>query len=372
MNILEDIFKDKLESAYKKAGSLKNYTAEDINQFDDFIKNFILQEGKDCFGYEEVRNMIDKSVRLLLNYTLRPTWTLLNYLFGGFDSRPVTEVKRKAEIFPFYLYYYDAINYITSDETSISVTRIQAENALSETNKLLFEKLQQDLSGLKIKNFFLQVFKLKYGQDAEISLDMTVPFLFIKLFLTDKEYFILLEKFNAISSINDSTEIELKEIIKILTDKFVKSGVSENISGKDKQAEAEKEIINSEQEDTENKIEKQADYKKTIFTDEEYKRMTEDKEERENEKESKQESSQKIKLKRYFNDEELLKISKKIFKSNKFAMYDTLDEIERMKTWRETTVYLKKLFKENKVNLYDKYVVRFVDVLSDYFEKRNP
>ena len=51
-------------------------------------------------------------------------------------------------------------------------------------------------------------------------------------------------------------------------------------------------------------------------------------------------------------------------------MYKSFNELEEIDSWEEAAEFLKALFVKNNVDLYHKDVVLFVDVLNDYFTRK--
>jgi hypothetical protein len=48
-----------------------------------------------------------------------------------------------------------------------------------------------------------------------------------------------------------------------------------------------------------------------------------------------------------------------------------MDKLSEFKTWKEASRYLKEIFSNNNVDIYNKDVLKFVNVLNDYFKKKN-
>lgn len=397
--MFEKITEKRLKEAASIIENLKDYSYESVinSELSEFIINFAISDSSNYGSKDALLKSADKAVKLFINYTLRPRWTLLNYIFGSIDSKPSSEILRKVEIFTFYHYYLELIRSVATDSEQISVKRITVESALESVNKDIYEKLTTDISSLKIKNLFVQAFRLKYGDNTEISLDMSIPFYFIKLFLDDKEYNGLLAKFG--NSFADSSEVELKNIIKILSGKYsgfdipdiprpdytlaqkedsftekkkepVPAGPEpvvtitiENDSVTEAQP-LEKQFVNTKV--SEKEISKPvpagiADEDNTIeVTPPEDTMHARDI----------QADEESVRLKYLFKEEEIKSISKKVFKGKKHLMMESLLIIEKLPNWRKTTEYLKTIFVDNKVNYYDKNVILFVDILSDYFEKK--
>ncbi|MCX6164024.1 MAG: hypothetical protein NTU73_04055 [Ignavibacteriae bacterium] len=424
--MFEEIVEKKYRPLKALADELKIISSDTIKNSDLslFAINFLTAEQTEINDRDLLNSLLEKSVKLSVNYSLRPKWTIVNYLFSGYDSKPADEILRKAEVFRFYRYYIDLIINHIKDNALMFITQDEVNYLADEANKVVLEKLVKNTSSVKIKNFFSQIYKLKYGDDKEINLDWSVPYLFIKLFLEDKGFQELLDKFKIIPGLDDTMEIEMKTAIKILTDKYYVNNDffilkdepqnvnSETLNGKNDSGiiiKEEKEIIReSKTEITENTAEE-----KTPFATEKSKPEEDEKpkgiiriikniptkrfhkekkttEEKiipvENKKESTEEktgeqvetgqvfvkrerASDEEKIKHIFKKEEINIIQKKVFKGSKSAMYEAFDELEKFNTWQDASGFLKEIFLKNKVDLYNKNTVLFVDLLNDYFIK---
>jgi hypothetical protein len=220
--MFEEIVEKKFRPIKSIADSLNTVSLEAIKNSDLplFSINFLIAEQTDINERNLLNSLLEKSVKLFVNYSLRPKWTIVNYFFGGYDSKPADEILLKAEVFRFYKYYLDLISNHIKDNAMVFVTQEDVKFLIDEANKVVYDKLVNDTSSVKIKNFFSQIYKLKYGNDKEINLDWSVPFLFIKLFLEDKGFQDILDKFKIIPGLDDTMEIEMKTAIKVLTGKY--------------------------------------------------------------------------------------------------------------------------------------------------------
>lgn len=426
--MFEEIVEKKYNPLKIITGELKTISLDTIKNSDLplYAINFIFAEQTEINDKNTLNTLLEKSVKLIVNYSLRPKWTIANYFFGGFDSKPADEILRKAEVFRFYRYYIDLITNHINDNALMFLTQEEVKYLTDEANKVVLEKLVKNTSSVKIKNFFSQVYKLKYGDDKEINLDWSVPFLFIKLFLEDKGFTELLEKFSIIPGLDDTMEIEMKTAIKVLTGKYYVNGDFFVLKDQPKKTDTENEITEAGQEKqeetvltekiihpekiditseikTEEKISetipvktvseeedkpkgiiriikniptKKMLRKEKIISDKSTKTAEENKtvqtEIPPSEKEiyvKKEKPHGEEKLKYLFKQEEIIYIRKKIFKDSKSAMYEAFGELESFVTWQEASDYLKEIFLKNKVDLYNKYTVLFVDLLNDHFSK---
>jgi hypothetical protein len=426
--MFEEIVDSKFRQLKKITDKLTIISTEEIIKSDlpAFTVNFLCKEQQEINDRETLNSLLEKSVKLSVNYTLRPKWTLVNYLFGGYDSKPAEEILKKAEIFQFYRYYVDLITNHIKDHSLMFITQDEFKALTDDANKAVLEKLVKETSSIKIKNFFSQIYKIKYGDDREINLDWSIPFLFIKLFLEDKDFPDLLNKFQIIPGLDDSMEIEMKTAIKVLTNKYyvnsdffvlkdepqnkisdaantksekeTKTNVPENNEKIEKPGKIDlteeisnktsaektppvKQEIKDENEDEKPggviriiknipakrfRREKKPAEKKEIEVKEE--QVPELKEEKEFKSDNFSDGTEKIK--HLFKEDEKSAILKKIFKGSKSAMYEAFDELEKLKTWQDASGFLKELFKKNKVDLYNKRIVLFIDILNDHFIER--
>lgn len=369
--MFEQIRDKRLKDALGIVNGFSDFSTETIitSELNDFIKSFIINDNGKISSKDDLITAVEKAVKLNLNYCVRPTWTLINYLFGSFDSKQKAEILKRTDIFIYYSYYTETIREIAHDENYVSIKKSLVEGVLQQINSDIYLKLTTDTSSLKIKNFFLQIFKLKYGDNVEVSLDMSVPYSFIKLFLEDKGYTDLIDLFKNAGFKNDNEEIELKTIIKVFTGKInsasevYKSVEAVETKPADDAPEPVKDTVIHTPEKTE-KEEPANTYSDTSTKDNMFVPQSIS-----NEFEEKLEIPEKH-LRFHFKDEEIKTIAKKIYKGNKYLLLDSLLEIEKLKNWREATEHLKEIFINNKVSIGDKSVIMFVDVLNDYFEKR--
>jgi hypothetical protein len=385
---------EKVKIEKEIADEIEVFTKDSVLSSDlsEFTKNYVIRNAHDTKIADDVYSQIEKAVKLRFNYTIRPKWTLINFLFNRYESRPPQEILNKLKVFPFYKFYKDAITNFIQDNTLVFITDKQVEGIIDDTNSLIYEKLIDTISNVKIKNFFLQLFKLKYEYDHEINLDSSIPFLFIKIFLEDKSFDDQLKKFDLIKEKNDETEISLKDVIKILTGKYsFTKKLSQESSGMPieiKLTEPKKEVKNDNEEiiikkpvfekkkENEHKPEGKIEVKDEDLYSKEL--LKADDEHEEQEKDVKIETISEATLEEresansinnLFTNDELKDIADKIYSSSKILRHRSFEELDKMKTWKEAINHLEKIFEDNNVDIYDKEVVKFVDILNDHFKK---
>ncbi len=427
--MFEEIVDSKFQKLKTYTDKLKLISTEEIKKSDlpVFTLNFICNEQKEINDRDTLNSLLEKSVKLSVNYTLRPKWTIVNYLFGGYDSKPAEEILRKAEIFQFYRYYVDLITNHIKDHALMFITQDEVKALTEDANKVVLEKLVKETSGVKIKNFFSQIYKLKYGDEREINLDWSIPFLFIKLFLEDKDFQELLDKFKIIPGLDDSMEIEMKTAIKVLTNKYYVNNDFFVLKDEPKNSAVETSNVKNEKEIKPPELSKEEKFErpgKIDLTEELSNKPADDKipevkkdisaENDEDkpkgliriiknipakrfhrEKKTPEEKAFEVKdepvpevkteteeyevnyytdgtekIKHLFKPDEKNTILKKVFKGSKSAMNEAFDDMEKFRTWNDASAYLKELFIKNKVDLYNKRIVLFIDILNDHFKEK--
>ena len=405
--MIESLAKEKFKQEREKIENIDNLSLQDIRKSSllPFVKKFILVEAEEIMNEATLNNLIAKAIKLDINYTLRPKWTLINYLFVDADSKNAKEILRKIKIFQFYSYYTDLITDYINDISISHITNSKVRELIDEVNSVLYEKLTTDVTSIKIRNFFLQIFKLKYQQNSDITLSSNIPFQFIRLFLEDKSFEDILEKFHVIDRISDGSELDLKTIIKVLTNKYSMSfdehfpleEVRETIEVKKQEVldiDIEKELPIKEKDIIDIDLKHKKTAEESVYS----KDLLQAKRDSIKVEKTKEDTPQKIKpeltdtskqripvlskshvsekdvlpkkterIKRLFKKDELFHIAKKVFRSSKLSMYQSFNELEELNSWEEATGFLKAHFAKNNVDLYHKDVVLFVDVLNEYF-----
>ena len=96
--MIESLAKDKFKQEREKIENIDNFSLQEIRKSTllPFVKKFILVEAEEIINEATLNTLIAKAIKLDINYTLRPKWTLINYLFVGADSKNVKEILRKS------------------------------------------------------------------------------------------------------------------------------------------------------------------------------------------------------------------------------------------------------------------------------------
>jgi len=355
--MFEDFIEIKYREELRLAGNITDFTSSvKSSGLSFFTKEFIffeLEKKIVTFTPEQLNVFLRGSTILLFNFTTRPKKTVLDYVLGIKESCTTAKFFRATSIFPYYKYYFEAVKNYIEEKDLVIVTKKKVGEIIDEVDSQIHDKLVTDPTAVKTKNFFLQLFRLKYKDDNDINLDSSIPFNFISMFLADKLYTGLLERFSEIKDVNETSEIKLKTIIKIIggktiyNDDFIESDETEPEYFESLPEEGE-----ISEEETEN------------TGSEEYEKNADFAGERRKEEED-------IEFLKLFGKEELLKICRKMFKNDRVIMYSCFNTLKTFTNWLDASDYLKEYFTKNKISIYDKSVVLFVDILSEYYSKNS-
>jgi len=375
----------------------------------DFTKNYLLYEFNEKGTDEEFTQKITKSNKLYFNYTIRPKWTLQTFLFNNFESRPPSEIVKKLNLFTFYSFYSEAIKDFITDNFQIFITKGEVTSIIDHTNEAIRKKLTVDINNAKIKNFLLQIFLLKYESESNYNLESTVPFSFIEIFLEDKSFTDLENKFSVIKGLTGDSEISLKDIIKVLTDKYnvpeksepavsaevpvkktteipaVKEEViiSEIRKVPQKQVAKKEDIVITQKvkdeitiiPDSKKNVKVKTENKTVRTSDNIYSEQLIEAEKKSdqtkvNTETDKSSSGSRKEINELFNEKQMEKILSKVYRSDLIYKDKSFNKLSNYKTWFEASNHLKEIFKINQVDLYNKDIISFVNILNDYFKNR--
>lgn len=341
--MFDKIIERKITEEISAIGNLQKFNIDIIEKsnLSPFSKSFIILEMPEGGNRKELEELIDKSVKLNLNYTIRPKWTILNYIFGAYDSKPIDYIFEKLDIFRFYKFYEESIRTYIEDAGLIVITKSKVSNLIDETNNLLYEKLMTDSSAIKTKNFFLQVFKLKYLESTEVNLDTSIPFGFIRIFLEDKSFSQLLEKFSALKKLTDEKEIDLKTIIKVINGKYISE--EDLILSPEKTVETNEDVIDINFVQVQEATESEQPIEEEVIKPPDPIILS------------------------LFDSGHINKIQKKIFLGSRENMLNVMYQFDNITKWSDASEVLKKIFKDNDVDIYNKDVVNFVNTINEYY-----
>ncbi|MEO8512178.1 MAG: hypothetical protein ABI543_01330 [Ignavibacteria bacterium] len=368
-----------------------------------FLENYIPKHNIPL-DKKEFEDLLDKAIVFNINYIIKPKNTLLKFLFGELETRPVNFIQNRIKYFQFYGYYITTIEDFISVNSLEVVSYNQVEHLLNEVNLNLLE----EISGKQNQAHRMNLVKLLYyffhdlGDNNPINIKL--PKKILSVFFADKGYTDIKKKIDGFFS----NEIFIQEAIELMDPENKKLPRSESETGvSDEQI---KQIISNAKNELINKDIANKELEKILKTDEPpQEEIPEINIKLIREQEAKLPEAQKntividddiysneLLFASQFNeitppvlltDEEKRKrvigdlfcersykkkIIKRIFDKNETDFLKTVNGILDKKSWEEAVAILEELFKNKKVNFYSEEAVKFVDIFQSHFNKDEP
>ncbi len=137
--MFESLVKEKINLEKSKIRLLSPVSREAIrkSELSPFIKNFIFNETQEITESDYLDELIEKGVKLQFNFTIRPKWTLLNYVYGSIESKSDNEIRHKLKVFTFYKFYPDTILNYLDEERHLYVSKNKVELLLNDVCVIL-------------------------------------------------------------------------------------------------------------------------------------------------------------------------------------------------------------------------------------------
>lgn len=364
-----------------------------------FLDNYIPRkrvpiERKD---FEEV---LLKALIFNINYIIRPKYSIIKFLFGGVETRPVEFIKERLNYFQFYGYYITHIvDFI--DLNSLEVVSLnQIEHIIDEVNRRIYDEINER-SGTESHR--LNLVKLLYyffhdlGDNNPINIKL--PKKILSVYFADKGFYEIKRRVDAFFS----DEVFIQEAMELMNPK--KAQPRKLKTGDDASDEKVKEIITKAKSELINKESLNREVEKILQPDEKVPQEIKPV----NVSEIREQSSKlpDIDKKRLvideniysgdlvfasqFNDltppaqvtdeekrEKLIndlfceetfrkKIIKKIFNNRELSFRVFADEILKNEKWPDAAAMLEKYFNEKKIDYYTPEAVKFVDILHSHY-----
>lgn len=368
-----------------------------------FLENYIPKHNIPI-DKKEFEDLLNKAIVFNINYIIKPKNTLLKFLFGELETRPVSFIHNRLKYFQFYGYYITQIEdfILVNSLEFVSVTQI--EHLLNEVNRNIYEEISVQRSHAHRMNLVKLLYYFFHDLGDNNPINIKLPKKILSAFFADKGYTEIKKKIDGFFS----DEIFIQEAIELMDPENKK--LPREDSGTGVSDEQIKQIVHKAKTELINKERADKEIEKILKSDE---AQQEDIPEINirliREQEAKLPEVEKSKLviddDIYSNDllfasqfneitppalltdeekrkrliEDLFcessyrkKIVKKIFDKNEQDFNTTVNELLDKKSWDEAVVYIEDLFKNKKVNFYSEAAVKFVDVFQSHFNMDEP
>lgn len=366
-----------------------------------FLENYIPKHNI-AIDKKEFEDLLNKAIVFNINYIIKPKNTLLKFLFGELETRPVSFIQNRLKYFQFYGYYITPIEDFISVNSLEVVSYNQFEHLLNEVNRNLYV----EISGKQNQSHRMNLVKLLYyffhdlGDNNPINIKL--PKKILSAFFADKGYTEVKKRIDNFFS----NEIFIQEVIELMDPENKKLPREESESGVSEEqikqiiSQAKTGLINKDRADKEiEKILKADDEPPQVEIETINIKLIREQEAKIPEIEKRtlviddEIYSDELLFASQFNEitppafltddekrkriiEDLFcensyrkKIIKKIFDKDETDFIKVVNEILDKKSWNEVVIIIDELFKNKKVNFYSEEAVKFVDIFQSHFNR---
>ncbi|RCK77735.1 MAG: hypothetical protein IGBAC_2044 [Ignavibacteriae bacterium] len=283
------------------------------------------------FIRDEYLETIQDSIHLIFNYLIRPQWTLINYIYDNTNQVSSEQIMKILRMFGAYDYLKTLLSKIIKEKNIKYLTNDEFKSLIWKCDREYIRRKD----GYQIANLTSAIYEyINYGT-RNINAPINIKGL-IKFF-EDKNLLSISNRLN-IELKRDVNEISLDDLGIILEDLRQNSGAFEaeplqNVESKNLKSDIQKTQASEDELKISIAIE-QNDADKTTFEP----------------------------LENLISDEDKKRFIKKIFKKNEKDYQDAIDEINKMKTWKEASKYIDEIYILNDVDLYSPEAIKFTDI----------
>ena len=407
--MLQDFVKKKF-SDYSRlvefTGGRTDYRTIKESGLPAFILNFIecsIGASRTTLEKKDFETLLNKAIVFNVNYIIKPKNTILKFLFGDVETRPVEFITERVAYFQFYGYY---VNHILEfiNMNSLEVLSVnQIEHIINDINNKLLEEISDVANGESQR---LNLVKLLYYFFVDLTdnnpINIKLPKKILSVFLNDKGFTAIKAKVDDFFS----DEIFIQEAMELMNPIVKKRGrpKKSDVEMSDSQV---KEIINKAKT---NLISKEASNKDVESILEPSEKLP-DEEKLPDVKKLRQSKTKMPELEDktlaieeeiYSNDllfasqfssiipepaptvtevnEKLLgelfceesykkKIVKRVFHRNEPSFKTSVVKILGAPDWNEAIPLIEEVFKNNRTDIYSEEAVKFVDILQNHFTR---
>jgi hypothetical protein len=346
--------------------------------------------------FEEILN---KAIVFNINYIIRPKNTILKFLFGDMETRPVHFIHDRLRYFQFYGYYIMQIEDFINLNSLEVVSYEQIELLLNEVNKRIYE----EIFGRENEAHRMSLVKLLYyffhdlGENNPINIKL--PKKILSAYFYDKGYFEIKKRVDSFFS----EEIFIQEAIELMDPGSQKAPRRKTDTGiSDEQI---KEMVSKAKTQLISKTVSDREVEKILQPEERFPaEIPEMNIKLIREQESQKPEAEKIRLiiddeiysddlmfaahfsdmappvilssederkklidDLFCEDSYRVKIIRKLFKKSEEDFIRSVNRILDMARWQDATGAIEEIFKTRKINYFSEEAVKFVDIMQSHF-----
>jgi hypothetical protein len=287
------------------------------------------------FERNEYLTLLDDAVHLLLNYLVRPQWTLRSFLFEKEQSLSATVITRRLRYFTAYEYLKDLVQHYLREK----YIQTSTSNDFSTILWKLDAGFIRRKSGEELANLMMPLYEfLDYPENLGTK---SLPTKAILKYFDDKGLEKIVIRLEG-EFTNGTTELSLSSLKTLLEELRRTEGPFEAIQPSSLQSVA---VNQSEQ----NQIQSpQPQETQTV------------------------KPTPSASMLSFFGDGDRKRIVKKVFLHDEHAFFNSLQMIDNLTSWKEASAYVDEILIKNDVDPYSNEAKRFMEILYQrFFPKRD-
>lgn len=166
--------------------------------------------------FEEILN---KAIVFNINYIIKPKNTILKFLFGDLETRPVRFIEERLCYFQFYGYYTSQIEDFININSLEVVSFNQIEHLLSEVNRKIYEEISVPGSNAHRMNLVKLLYYFFHDLGDNNPINIKLPRKILSVYFRDKGYEDIRKRIDGFFS----DEIFIQEAIELMDPRSVRS-----------------------------------------------------------------------------------------------------------------------------------------------------
>jgi hypothetical protein len=370
-----------------------------ISFIDNYVSNDFAPIEKP--GLSEI---LRKALIFNINYLIRPKYSMMRFLFGDYETRPVELIKERLQYFQFYGYYITQVDEFININSLEVISSAQIERVIDEVNKKVYEEISEKTgSDIHRMNLVKLLYYFFHDLGDNNPINIKLPRKILSVFFADKgfnDFKLRVDNFfsdeifiqEAIGIMNpppskskkaksgeDNTEDKVKEILSkaksgIISRESSKTEIAkilpaEESTGVDIDTVDINELTVKPEElpviDKKKLVVDENIYSDDLVFESSFGDLTQPVTVTEDEKRAKL-------IEDLFCEQTYRrKIVKKLFGKEEKKFKTFLNSVLSQSCWSDATMLLENHFNRNKINFYSDEAVKFVDILQSYFVKDN-
>ncbi len=335
---VEQKLSDELRSKF--VNSHFNFSHPEVVSLQNQMNSFLILNY--VFYREEYLEYVRDSVHLMLNFLIRPQWTLKCFIFENTTQVSKEEIIRALRHLGVYDYLKEIIIRVLNEKNIKLMTDVDFKNLVWKCDREFIRRRD----GYQLAQITSPIYDfINYGKNDAIKL---VPTKGLIKFFEDKGLKVVIERL-AIELQRNTYEIAIEDLSAVLEDLRESVGPFES------------EALKPEKPPLEN-LEAATPSEPIEVAEEFSPDIAEEKEMLESEKTEIKIETGLDPIENFIDETDRKRFIKKIFLKNEKDYLDSLAEINNMQSWKQASVYIDEIFILNEIDPYLPDAVRFTEL----------